>query len=420
MQERRAGGPQSWSGHFHQWTLAFLAVLLCATVMAAPAEARRYASIVIDAETGTILHEDNPDRKVYPASLTKMMTLYLLFERLDNGAFSMDQKLKVSRRAAGQPQTNLSLRAGETITVEDAIYALVIRSANDVATVIAESIGGAEIKFARMMTKKARELGMTHTTFRNASGLPNKGQLTTVRDMATLARALMQDFPHYYSYFSALEFTYKGKTYRTHNNLMTQYEGVDGLKTGYISASGFNVATSAIRNDRRLIAIVVGGRTAKSRDSHMVALLDRSFVKAQSMPIYTAGLGEGFVVPGLKPEPPTSSSILSAAVSALTSSAVAAETEETVAGPWGVQVGAFSQFEPAHQIATKAAESAGALLADARVVVHERTKSNRRLFRARIIGLTEKDARTACRLLESKKIPCLVVRLDLSTAMSAQ
>ncbi|WP_119462302.1 D-alanyl-D-alanine carboxypeptidase [Rhodospirillaceae bacterium SYSU D60014] len=419
MQEGRAGGLQSCGGQIHRWTLAFLALILCATLIAAPAEARRYASIVIDAQTGTILHEDNLDRKVYPASLTKMMTLYLLFEHLDKGVFSMDQKLKVSRRAAGQPQTNLSLRTGDRISVEDAIYALIIRSANDVATVVAEAIGETESKFARMMTKKARELGMADTVFRNASGLPNRAQVTTVRDMATLARALMQDFPHYYDYFSALKFTYGGKTYETHNNVLTRYDGVDGLKTGYISASGFNVATSVIRDGRRLIAVVVGGRTARSRDDHMIALLDRSFAKADSIPIYVAGAApENFVVPGRKPEPPTS--ILSAAVAALAPAAVAAETDGPMAGPWGIQVGAFSQFEPAHRVATKAAESAEMLLRDARVVVHERAKNSRRLYRARIIGLSEKDARAACRLLESKKMPCLVVRLDLSTAMSRQ
>jgi D-alanyl-D-alanine carboxypeptidase len=251
-----------------------LLALLCVPGVALAA---KYASIVIEADSGKVLQETSADARIYPASLTKMMTLYLLFERLDSGELTLKSKLRVSKRAAKQPATNLSLKAGANITVDLAIRALIVRSANDVATVVAEAIGGTESEFARLMTKKARKLGMKTTVFKNASGLPHGSQVSTARELAMLSLALVQHFPHYYHYFSVGKFAYNGRTYYGHNRLMARYAGADGLKTGYIRASGYNLATSAVRDGRRLIGVVVGGKSAGSRDRQMAALLDRGF-----------------------------------------------------------------------------------------------------------------------------------------------
>lgn len=238
-----------------------------------------YASFVIDADSGKVIHSDRADVRNYPASLTKMMTLYVLFESLDRGNVTMATKLPVSARAAKQAPSRLGVAPGETITVENAILALVTKSANDVACVVAESLGGSEPQFAAMMTAKARALGMTQTVFRNASGLPISGQVTSARDMATLARALIKRYPHFYHYFSTREFTYGETKVVTHNRLLLSYEGADGLKTGYIGASGFNLVTSAKRDGRRLVGVVLGGRTSRWRDQHMADLLDASFAQ---------------------------------------------------------------------------------------------------------------------------------------------
>ncbi|MDJ0896615.1 MAG: D-alanyl-D-alanine carboxypeptidase family protein, partial [Alphaproteobacteria bacterium] len=259
------------------------AVLTILLGLNAPAEARRYASIVVDADTGEILWQRNSDRRVYPASLTKMMTLYMLFEEMQRGRFTLDTKLATSPRAAGQPASKLGLRRGQTITVRQAIQALSVKSANDVATVVAEAISGTEWEFARAMTQRARLLGMRHTTFRNASGLPHKSQRTTAHDMAILARSLMRDFPQHYKFFSERSFRYRGRTYRTHNRMLGRYKGMDGLKTGYTRSSGYNLAASAMRDGRRLIGIVIGGRTSASRNAEMKRLLDAGFRRSTLM-----------------------------------------------------------------------------------------------------------------------------------------
>ncbi len=252
----------------------------------------KYASVVINAYTGQVLFARNSKSRRYPASLTKMMTLYLLFEQLEKGKLTLHSQLSVSRRAQGQAPSKLGLKAGQSISVEQAIQALVIKSANDVATVVAENIGGTEVKFAQMMTHKAKDLGMTGTHFRNASGLPNRKQHTTARDMALLGQRLILDFPTYYSNFAATSFKWKGKTYKTHNNLLKRYKGTDGIKTGYIRASGFNLVTSVKRNGVHLIGVVLGGRKTSSRDAHMQKILDEQFRRIAIDP----ALGRRFVV----------------------------------------------------------------------------------------------------------------------------
>jgi D-alanyl-D-alanine carboxypeptidase len=242
----------------------------------------RYASIVMDAATGRVLSESKADKRLHPASLTKMMTLYLTFEAISQGKIHKNQRLKVSSKAAMQEPSKLALQPGSTIRVEDAILALVTKSANDVAVTLAEGIAGSERSFAAVMTQRARQLGMYNTYFVNASGLHNPSQITSARDMATLSQALIRDYPREYKYFSRNNFYYAGVNHRNHNRLMSSYVGMDGIKTGYIYASGYNLAASATRNGTRLIGVVFGGRTAQSRNSHMAELLDRGFEKAKN------------------------------------------------------------------------------------------------------------------------------------------
>jgi D-alanyl-D-alanine carboxypeptidase len=263
--------------------LAFLAALLAAALLAlpgGPAEARIPAEIVVDARTGEVLHADGADARTHPASLAKMMTLYLAFEALESGRLRLDRRLPVSRLAASQAPTRLGLKAGGRITVEHAILGLITRSANDAAVVLAEALGGGVEGFARRMNAKARDLGMKATVFRNPSGLPDPAQVTTARDMARLARALIRDFPRRYPYFSRTGFSMEGRSFRSHNRLLSRYPGMDGLKTGYIRASGFNLAASAVRGKRRLVAVVMGGASPALRDDRMAEILDRAFERA--------------------------------------------------------------------------------------------------------------------------------------------
>lgn len=272
-----------WSRAFRGSAIA-ASVSITAAVLAPVAHAEKYAAIVVDADTGEVLHARNEDDPRYPASLTKVMTLYLLFDAIDAGEVSLKDKIKVSRNAAAQPPSNLRLKAGDTISVEDAIYALVTKSANDVAAAVAEFLGGSERKFAVMMTDKASELGLANTTFRNASGLPNTAQLSTARDLAILADALLDNHGDYYHYFQNQRFSWGGMTYKSHNNLIGSVDGVDGIKTGYTRASGFNLMTSAERDGRRVIAVMLGGASAKSRDAHVTELVESAFAALGQTP----------------------------------------------------------------------------------------------------------------------------------------
>jgi D-alanyl-D-alanine carboxypeptidase len=248
-----------------------------APVVTAVAHAEGYsppsASIVVDGNSGAVLQASHPDALRHPASLTKIMTLYLLFERLEVGRIKLDSPLKVSEHASGQAPTKLGLKPGETITVEDAIKAIITKSANDAAVVVAENLGGDESNFAKLMTQKARALGMTRTTYINASGLPDDDQITTARDQALLGRLIQKRFPRYYRYFSTESFVYHGEVMRNHNHLLGSIEGVDGIKTGFTRASGFNVVTSVHRDGHYIVAVVMGGRSSLERDAHMRELI---------------------------------------------------------------------------------------------------------------------------------------------------
>lgn len=240
----------------------------------------KYAGIVVDAKNGKVLYGADPDGLRYPASLTKMMTLYLTFEALENGRIKLGTPITVSRNAAKEPPSKLGVRAGGSLTVEQAIKSLVTRSANDISTALAEALGGSEERFARMMTAKARALGMTKTTYRNAHGLPNTAQMTTARDQARLGIALRQHFPQYYGYFSTRSFQFGNRTIGNHNRLLGNVKGVDGIKTGYTRAAGSNLVTSAVDNGRSIVAVVMGGRSSAARDAQMRKLVAGYLPKA--------------------------------------------------------------------------------------------------------------------------------------------
>jgi D-alanyl-D-alanine carboxypeptidase len=267
----------------------FILATIALTAMTDEAEARRrkrggyappYASIVVDVNTGKVLQGTNADEPRFPASVTKVMTLYMLFEQMERGKFQPDTPLKVSAFAARQAPSKISFDPGETIEVDDAIRALVTKSANDVAVVVAEAIGGDQETFAEMMTEKARSIGMKSTTFKNASGLPNREQVTTARDLATLGRAIHERFPKYWRYFQTRNFEYAGRNYRNHNRLLGRVDGVDGIKTGYTRASGFNLLTSARDGNRHLMAVVLGGRSGRIRDAQMASLVENHLPRA--------------------------------------------------------------------------------------------------------------------------------------------
>jgi D-alanyl-D-alanine carboxypeptidase len=291
-----------------RWSVLGLATLLAVASISTDADARgighrhhraaesydpSYSSIVVDANSGAVLQATNADSPRHPASLTKVMTLYLLFERLEAGKIKMSTVMRVSAHAAAQAPSKLGLKPGQTIDVETAIRAIVTKSANDVAVVVAEALDGSEENFARQMTAKARALGMMHTVYRDASGLPNDEQITTARDMTILGRAIQDRFPRYYHYFATRTFAYHGKEMRNHNHLLGRVPGVDGMKTGYIHDSGFNIIVSMRRGPRHILAVVFGGRTASARDARVLSLIDNNIdiaaVKRTAPPIIDGG-----------------------------------------------------------------------------------------------------------------------------------
>lgn len=366
------------------FALAALTLLLASLFTPTLAQAK-YASLVIDARTGEVLHEVNADTRNYPASLTKMMTLYMLFEALEEGRLRMDDRIIMSRRAAGQPPSKLGIKPGRTFSVEVAIRALAIKSANDVAAAVSEHLGGTERQFALLMTAKARSLGMSNTTFRNASGLPHRGQMSTARDMSKLARALLMHFPHRYHYFSEAKFKYADKTYKTHNQLLTNYEGADGIKTGYIRASGFNLVASVKRGDKRLIGVVFGAKNSKTRNRHMVKLLDKGWAKVDPQ----------------------------MAVAKAESTTKRPNSAKSASGKaiWGVQIGAYKTYDPAYAIAVKAVGVAPSYLADGDIDVAPLEKKNGRiLYRGRIMGISKTQAYRACKFLKKKKFGCMPLK----------
>jgi D-alanyl-D-alanine carboxypeptidase len=410
-------------------------VLALVLVVALPAAAARLSHIVVDAASGDILLADNPDLQNYPASLTKMMTLYLTFEALETGRLRLTDRLSVSSHASVQAPSKLSLVPGNTITVDDAIRGIVVKSANDAAVVVAEHLGGTEPRFAERMTAKAHQLGMHNTQFRNASGLPNRGQITTARDMAILAVALRRDFPKYYRYFSEVEFNYRGATHINHNHMLTRYDGIDGVKTGFIRASGFNIAVSAVRNGRRLIGVVLGGMSSFARDQRMAELLDEGFALAARVPVgATARLKLASAAP-LPPTPqpqakppqqakaPSEKRPPGLKLGAMASvpppdedlAKVSVAPSASTKKGWAVQIGAYSRPGPA-KLAVAKVQKRDAALKGRPIEIMRGEGDEDELYRARVVGLTQSAARQACDRLRKQKIECLVVPPEESAA----
>lgn len=372
----------------------------------------RYGAIVMDHDTGAVLYAVNADRRSYPASLTKVMTLYLLFDALNSGKLRLDSTMRVSAHAAAQAPSKLALAPGERISVEDAVLALVTKSANDVAVVVAEALADSEGDFAELMTRKARQLGMDDTTYRNASGLPNPGQISTPRDQALLARALIRTHGKYYHYFSTRQFKWRGQPISTHNRLMLRYQGADGIKTGYINASGFNLMASAKRQGRRLIGVVFGGNTAAWRDRNMAQILDKGFARAGKGPdIRSASIesDDRADLDALIAAANRDSSVKQVSMRAAKSTETEEEGDDDPS-TWAIQVGAFSSYKPAHSAASSAAKKLGGLVSTAAVDVSELHRGKKTTYRARLTGFTEDQARAACKRLGRAKQACQVVQ----------
>jgi len=386
-----------------------------------------------------VLRELNADVVTYPASLTKMMTLYLTFEALNQGRLRLDQRLAVSSEAASKSPSKLALQPGDSVTVQELILGVVTKSANDAATVLAEGLGGGEANFAQLMTAKARQLGMQNTYYRNASGLPDPDQRTTARDVARLALALYHTFPREYRYFATREFYFRGDLVRSHNHLLDWYSGADGIKTGFINDSGFNLAASAVRNGKRLIGVVMGGRSWRSRDREMGNLLDLGFADlgAATAPVVAAKSPSAAPATAAAPaavpvtaaqaapsqgsadpagEPGRNRSLSSVATAALRhlapvgkAQASTAVHEAPIAGgeEWSIQLGAFRDKAAAEQIARKASQIAAVRGKPAQIVPPGKGD---RLYRARLLRFTGKSAQAACAELRKQGIACSVVR----------
>ena len=390
--------------------IAFMSgVLLFAMLVAAGrAEASKYASIVMEEASGRVLFSRNADSLRYPASLTKIMTLYLLFEDIEAGKISLKSRIPVSKRAAGRSPSKLYLKPGQSINAEQAIYALVTKSANDVATAVAEKLAGTERKFAKRMTRKAKSLGMTRTTFMNASGLPNRRQLSTARDMARLAIAIRRDFPQFYKFFSTKSFSWKGRRFKNHNRLLANYSGTDGIKTGYINASGFNLVAAVERRGVRLIGVVFGGKTSRSRDRHMISILDRQFKRAKTITVRAAA-----AMPSALPiAPPRRTADLPEMPATLPNSAhIAARGNKPgdARSLWSVQIGNFAQRANAHKAAIRARRMADDVLGMTPAHLMLVSRGNMPLWRVRFNNLDEGAARAACAALFSAGSPCIAV-----------
>lgn len=373
--------------------------LICAclcllTLISTSAQANpRYASIIVEERSGKVLYSRNADKLLYPASLTKIMTLYMVFEELQRGTLSLSTRMSVSRVAASRSPSKLYLQSGSTISVENAILALVTKSANDVATVISEHLSGTEREFAKRMTRKARALGMHKTTFKNASGLPNRAQKSTAREMARLGIAIRRDFPQYYHYFKTKSFRYNGRAYRNHNKLLSKYTGTDGIKTGFTNASGFNLVASVERSGVRLVGVIFGGRTGTTRDKHLMSLFARQFGRLPELRL--AALPK--VMPTSRPALPHND--VPATTSLASDDSLWDEQQPQERGlpsEWMVQVGSFSRRVNAHKAAILARRHAGQALDLVPAHVSLVMRGNMPLWRVRFGGLNEDQARAAC------------------------
>ena len=430
-------GPSTWIISIISSRLMWVALLVCLALASAgtPAYAAKYAAIVIEEDSGRVLFARNADKLRYPASLTKIMTLYLLFEDIEAGRLTMKSRIPVSKVAAGRSPSKLYLKPGQSISAEQATYALVTKSANDVATAIAEKLAGTEREFAKRMTRKARALGMSRTTFRNASGLPHSKQRSTARDMARLAIAMRRDFPQYFRYFSTKSFNWKGRKFGNHNKLLSKFSGTDGIKTGYINASGFNLVATVKRNNVRLIGVVFGGKTSRSRDAHMMDILARQFKRIKpaqarqqlaALPtklptkLPTAAPSRVSDTPETMPKPkqitvkrladamPDDSTPEFLQTLPQTASLSALPDDRS---QWSVQIGNFAQRVNAHKAAIRARRMADRVLGMTPAHLTLVTRGEMPLWRVRFNDLDENQARSACAALFAEGSPCIALRI---------
>lgn len=400
--------------------VCLLAAFICGGIFSSQASAAPYAAMVVDGRTGKILYSRNGDALRYPASLTKIMTLYLLFDALEERKLRLSSRLKVSKHASRQPPSKLGLKPGQTIRVSEAIKALVTKSANDVAAVVAENLAGTEANFAKQMTAKARKIGMRRTVFKNASGLPDKKQITTARDMITLANHLMFDHPERYEYFSLKYFKYKGKRYRNHNRLLFAYNGTDGIKTGYTRASGFNLLANVHRDKKHLIGVVFGGRTSKWRNTRMMYILNKSLPRATRGPTKKRRLIAHKKPRESKDESNFPEKAAQDAVASIPMDTVAqGDADATVRlpkrkpagrdGGFHIQVGAYARQTDAIERLEAVQKKAGDVIRGYTPLAVPHVASQRRLYRARFAGFTRNSADSTCDLLKKRAITCIVM-----------
>lgn len=365
--------------------MKYLLIALCVLFVSFSALAST-SSILIDAKTGAVLSAQNADEERYPASLTKLMNLYIVFDALDKGLLKMNDELVVSRNAANKSPSKLGLKAGEKIRVEDAVMAVIVKSANDAAAVLAEAIGYSEDNYAKTMTEVAHALGMKNTTFKNASGLPHKSQKTTARDMALLGAAMYHHFPQYYPLFATQKFSYNGRTYYTHNHLLRKFAGADGLKTGFTNAAGYNIVTSAERGGKRVIAVTMGHDSAKIRDTKVANLMNK-------------GLKNITIVPEKIIMPQSSETLASSEDEVVSEAAV-----------FGIQIGAFSNYAKARNYALKINSEIKKKNTNINIEAVETQSAI--IYRSKIIGFAKNDAQKACNYLKKSNKSCIVVSVN--------
>jgi D-alanyl-D-alanine carboxypeptidase len=389
LRRRQRDACLRWSGA----AVALLAVvLLLPRTGQAQVGSARYSSIVIDAASGEVLESVNADAFRHPASLTKMMTLYLVFESLRDRRITLDQLVPVSPWAASMEPTKLGLVPGTRITVDQAIQGLVTKSANDAAAALGEMLGGTEERFAQMMTLRARALGMNRSVFRNASGLPDPEQLTTARDMAILGRRLVTDFPGYYRYFSIPSFVWHGRVIHNHDRLLQSYAGADGLKTGYTHASGYNLVSSAVRGGVRLVGVVLGAGSNGERDVHMAALLNQSFERMDVMPERRTVVASRVGLIAVAQAEPVRST----------------PSRGRASSGWAIQVGSFSS----ERAARTAAANGRRVADDGEIHIEPSVVKRKSVWRAMVTGLSAADAQAACASLAKRRSACLVLKPD--------
>ena len=423
---------------FRRWFGALgTALAIALAVLLAPAHARAadYADMVIDVNSGQIVHDVNADALRFPASLTKMMTIYIVFDMIEKHRLSMDTMLTISEYDASAQPSKLGLKPGDTISVSDSIKALVTASANDVARTIAENLGGDEERFAKYMTWQARKLGMTHTTYRNASGLPDPEQTTTARDYITLALHLYDDFPQYFKVFKTPVFAWGRARYRNHNGLLFNFQGADGIKTGYTRASGFNLVESVHRDGRHIIGVIFGGNSVGARNAKMRSLLTAALAKGSRVATRKHGKPEVEVAAAKPAVKPKTEVATAAAGSKLTTSGSAntdalgklitrtapksiavATTDpmppEPAAGPFHVQIGSYPTELEARQKLGQIQGSANAVLTGHPPVAVQYNAASKTYFRARFAGFERPQADAACVVLKAKHVDCIVMRAD--------